>query len=268
METPLISVIMPSYKSNEDWIIQAIDSVLEQTYKNLELIIVCDEPTREIEALIQKYVKNDKRVKYVKNNKKFNIWKALNQWIFLSEWKYIARIDDDDIWDDKDKIKKQVEYMEFNEDCWLCWVNKVLNIDQHWYNKNIVYMRKSDSEIRNTILQSNQFSHPSVMIRKESLEKSWVYDVSCFTEDYDLWCRIWKFYKFCNIDSSIKYRLRNDSLWHKNFFKVKIKSFKVFWKYKKYYPNSFRAFILRFWDFFLSERIKNNILKLLKKECW
>ncbi len=264
METPLVSVIMPSYKSNEDWIIQAIDSVLEQTYTNLELIIVCDEPTREIEALIQKHVKNDKRVKYVKNDKKFNIWKALNQWIFLSEWKYIARIDDDDIWDDKDKIKKQVEFLENNEDYWLVWVDKVFIINDKWVIDEKINMKKTDSEIRNTILQSNQFAHPSVMIMKNILSVSWIYDASCFTEDYDLWCRIWKFYKFCNIDSSIFYRVHNDSLWHKNFFKVKIESFKVFWKYKKYYPNSFRAFILRLWDLLLPESIKKFLLNILK----
>ena len=265
MGTPLVSVIMPSYKSNEKWIIQAIDSVLEQTYKNLELIIVCDEPTREIEALIQKYVKNDKRVKYVKNNKKFNIWKALNQWIFLSEWKYIARIDDDDIWADKNKITKQVEFLEKNEDYWLVWVDKVFIINDKWVIDEKINMKKTDSEIRNTILQSNQFAHPSVMIRKNILSVSWIYDASCFTEDYDLWCRIWKFYKFCNIDSSIFYRVRKNSLRHSNYLKAKIESFKVFWRFKKCYPNFLKALILRIWEFFVSENLKNKIFKVIKK---
>ncbi len=267
MYSPLVSVIMPTYKWNKKWIKESIDSVINQTYKNLEFIIISDEPDEDMKSFFCNLlkIKKDSRIVYIENLKKFNIWKALNQWILLSQWKYIARIDDDDIWNDEDKLKKQVEFLESNGDYSLVGVDKLYIIDEEWDTKYIMNMRKSDDEIRNTILQSCQFSHPSIMFRKEILEKSWIYDTSCFTEDYDLWFRIWKFSKFCNIDSSIMYREYKNSLSQRKFSKTRIEAFKVFWKYKKYYPNFLKALIFRIWEFILPDKVKRFILKKFKK---
>lgn len=265
MWKPVISVIMPSYKSKEKWLTESIESVLAQSYKNIELIIICDEPSKEVETLIQKYVKEDNRVKYVKNSKKFNIWKALNQWIFLSQGKYIARIDDDDIRDDTDKLKKQVEFMDNNPEYGVCWVSLMKCINEKWEVFNTIVYKSDDKDIKNTILQTCPLAHPSVLIRKSAFAKCWIYDPSCITEDYDLWCRIGRFYKICNVDSWIKYRIHEKSLSNSKNKRTVIKkaSFKVFWKYKMYYPNKIKGFITRTYFLLMPEKGIEIIHKLL-----
>lgn len=264
MQAPVVSIIMPSYKSKEKWLTESIDSVLMQSYNNIELIIICDEPSHEIETLIKKYVKRDDRVRYIKNIKKFNIWKALNQWIFLSQWKYIARIDDDDIRDDTNKLKKQVEFMDNNPEYGVCWVSLMKCINEEWEVFNTVIYKSDYKDIKDTMLQTCPLAHPSVLIRKSVFNICWIYDPSCITEDYDLWCRVGRFYKICNIDSYIKYRIHENSLSNSKNKRMIIKksSFRVFWKYKKYYPNSFKVLIYRLIvDFILPERITKFLVK-------
>lgn len=261
---PLVSIIIVTYKPNLNYISLAIDSIKKQSYKNIELIIICDEPTPDIDKFFTELIEKSRCIIYKKNEKKTNVAIARNQWIFLSNWKYIAILDDDDIWNDKDKLKKQVEFLEKNYDYSLVWVNKLYIIDEEWNTKYMMHMRESDDEIRNTILQSCQFAHSGMMFRKEILAKSWIYNTP-FAEDYDLWFRIWKFTKFCNIDSSIMYREYKNSLSQKKLFKTRMEAFTLFWKYKNYYPNFFKALILRIWEFILPDKVKRFLLKKFKK---
>jgi len=261
---PLVSVVIVTYKPNLDYISQAINSVKKQTYKNIEIIIINDKSTDEVESYFVELKNNNKNIIYVCNEAKKWVATARNQWILLSKWDYIAMLDDDDYWNDKNKIEKQVEYLENNEDFWFVWVYEVVNIDQDGKEINRVKCVKPYNDIKQSLLRSNQFAQSGIIIRRESLYKSWIYDTSCFTEDYDLWCRIWKFYKFCNIDSSISYRIQKNSLSHKNVSKVRVGAFNVFWKYKKFYPNFLKALIIRLWGFVLPEKIKDSIVKNFK----
>ena len=261
---PLVSVIIVTYKPNLNYISNAIDSIKKQNYKNIEIIIICDEPSLNTDEFFRNIIEENKNIVYKNNLKKSNVAVARNQWIFLSKWKYIAMLDDDDIWNDTDKIKKQVEFLEKNTDYSLVGVNKLYIIDEQWNTKYVMNMRESDTEIRNTILQSCQFAHSGMIFRKEILEKSWIYNTP-WAEDYDLWFRIWKFSKFCNIDSSIMYREYKGSLSQRQNLKLRIEAFKLFWKYKKYYPNFLKALIFRIWEFILPDKVKRFILKKFKK---
>jgi glycosyltransferase involved in cell wall biosynthesis len=75
----LISVILPTYNGNQKWISQAIDSVLNQTYTHLELIIINDASTNDVEQTILGYVKKDARITYHKNEKNLKLTKTLNK---------------------------------------------------------------------------------------------------------------------------------------------------------------------------------------------
>ena len=259
---PLISVILSTYNWRDKWLKRAIDSIYIQTFKDFELILINDCSTNKIENVIKEYIKKYSNIIYVKNDKNLWLTKCLNIWIEKSNWKYIARIDDDDYWISKDKLEKQVDFMEKHQDYWLCWVWKIVRVDE---NDKILFTeyknRLSDDEIRNHILQQNQFVHSGVLIRKSILNQIWYYDPIFKTaQDYELWARIGTTCKFINLeDLAVAYRLHTSAISIKKFREQKNNSFKIFWKYHRWYPNFLKAFILRIWAYLLPEKLRQFI---------
>jgi len=260
-----VSIIMATYNGKKDLIWEAIKSVINQTYKDFELIIINDDSTNDVENTILEFQKEDNRIIYIKNIKNIKQSNSRNKWINISKWKYIAIIDDDDIWSDKDKLSKQIKYMDNNPKCWICWTNMII------VNNNLEEIRKvrynqSDNELRNDALRTNPMAHSSVVIRKEIIDKVWWYNnIYNLVEDYELILRIWKISNFHNIDSySIKYRINPNSVSRKNKLKQKIKVFELMYKYRKEYPNYLKSMILRIWAWILPETIAIKFWKYLK----
>jgi len=94
---PLVSVIIPTY-NREKKLPKAINSVIKQTYKKWELIVVDDRSTDDTQELVKRYVSKDKRIRYVKNTHKQGPSGARNQGMELAKGKYIAFLDSDDEW--------------------------------------------------------------------------------------------------------------------------------------------------------------------------
>lgn len=266
IQIPIVSIILPTYNWKKKWISQSIDSVLNQSFKNFEFIIINDCSTNDIEKTILEYKKEDKRIVYIKNEKNLKLTKTLNKALSYAKWKYIARIDDDDIRINKDKLEKQVKFMEENQDYWLCWASKVINICENWKIISTINLRTSDLDIRNSILQTNQFAHSSLLIRKSILDKVWVYNPKYNkAEDYELWCRIGIKSKFANLNGIwLKYRINTNWVSIKNQSFQKKLSLKICLKYRKYYPNFYKALVLRIWDCILPEKITRFILNKIK----
>ena len=93
---PLVSVIIPCYNA-EKYVESAIRSIMNQTYKNLEIIITDDCSTDDTLEILQKLAKEDSRIKLYKNETNLKIVKTLNNMISQANGKYIARMDADDI---------------------------------------------------------------------------------------------------------------------------------------------------------------------------
>ena len=111
--TPLVSVILPTY-NREKYIAKAIESVCRQSYKNLELIIVNDASTDATNELVDNLAKYNPKIIILRNEMNLGIVASLNKGIEVAQGKYIARLDDDDVWCDDKKIEKQVEFLEKN----------------------------------------------------------------------------------------------------------------------------------------------------------
>lgn len=107
----MVSVIIPVYNSSK-YLRECIDSVLKQTYKNLEIIIIDDRSTDDSVDIINSY--KDKRIKFIKLKKNSGVSICRNKGIDLATGEYITFIDSDDYWD-IDKIKKQVKFIEKND---------------------------------------------------------------------------------------------------------------------------------------------------------
>ncbi len=105
---------MPNYNSAQ-YVSMAIESILGQTFRDFELIVVDDGSTDESIAIIEEYIQRDPRIVFVKNEKNEKICQTLNRGLSLSRGKYIARMDSDDIADSA-RLMKQVAYLDEHED--------------------------------------------------------------------------------------------------------------------------------------------------------
>lgn len=264
---PLVSIILPTYNWNKKWLSESIDSVLIQTYTNFELIIVNDASTNDIEETILRYAQKDKRILYVKNEKNLKLTKTLDRAIHLSKGNYIARIDDDDIRSDEKKLEKQISFMEKHPEYWICGSNTQL-INEDGNNLWFISMRESDINIRQHLLQSNQFTHSAVMIRKSVLDLYPIYYDKNFNlvEDYELWCRLWTISKLYNLQNTfVSCRQNTHSVSNTNIKRQKQLALIVCYRYRKSYPSYFKALTLRILDYILPPWLVKFYFQLIKQ---
>ncbi len=266
MTTPLISIVLPTYNPKKDWIIQSIKSVLSQSYQNFELIILDDCSTNSTLSEIAELLKSDPRIVLIRNEKNMKLTHTLNYWIKSAVWKYIARIDDDDIWCSPLKLEKQVQFMEANPMYGLLGTG-LRTIDEDGNILESIHVRISDEEIRNNILKDSQFAHASVLIRSDALNNVWVYDPEWnFVEDYELWMRIGTKYKFSNLpDEFLSYRINPNGVSKKNEWKQKRMSLELTWKFKDEYPHFITIMLLKIPYVFLPKKLSLYILKIIKR---
>lgn len=110
---PLVSIITPAYNV-ENYISQTIESVINQTYKNWEMIIIDDCSKDKTYFIMNDYAKTDNRIKIYKNIDNKGVCYTRNRAIDIAKGKYIAFLDSDDLWD-TDKLSKQIQFMEKNK---------------------------------------------------------------------------------------------------------------------------------------------------------
>lgn len=198
-----ISVIMPVY-NGEKYLKEAIDSVLSQTFKDFELIIINDCSTDTTIDVINSY--NDERIILINNEENLGIAKNLNKGIEISKGKYIARMDADDICYSH-RLERQYNFMEKNRDIGMCGSNVEL------FTNDTIRLHvcpQQHNEIKVLQIFNSAFTHPAVMINKEILDKyNLRYDEFYEgMEDYELWIRMSRVTKLANIDEVLlKYRI-------------------------------------------------------------
>ena len=206
-----VSVIMGVYNEKKEWVEQTINSILKQSYKNIEIIVILDNPmNEELKAFLLGY---RNKIRFYINEKNLGLVKTLNRAIDLAEGKYIARIDADDI-ADIDRVKKQVEFLENNLEYVLVG-SAVTYIDEFGNRLEQDDNRENDyCKIKKKMLYRNEFVHPSLLIKKEILVKEGKYKEANFAEDYELLLRlISKGYKISNLNQKlIQYRLRANGI--------------------------------------------------------
>lgn len=266
VKPPLVSIILPTYNGKVKWISEAIQSVLAQSYLNWELIIIDDASKNSIENDILKFVKNDKRIVYYKNKENLQLTNTLNKGIRLSKWRYIARLDDDDIRCDSQKLEKQIKFMESNKNIWLCGTC-VININEIWDEISYTNVPEHDNEIRKNLMRFNQFAHASVVFRKDVIKEVWNYNpLYNGAEDYEFWLRIWSKYQLANLsDYSLKYRYNTQWISVKKSRKQWLYGIKIAYKYRNYYPWFWKYIIPRCLIVILPRYLVTLIIKWIKK---
>lgn len=213
--TPAISVIMPVYNSSLH-LREAIDSILNQTFSDFEFIIFNDGSTDKSRDIILSY--NDKRIKFLDSKENLGYTKRLNKGLLLSEGKYIARMDSDDI-SSHDRFEKQFHYMETNNEVALCgglfdFIGEKNDIRNFNWVTNL-----TPDIIKINLLFDCAICHPTVMMRRHILKENNIFYNESLepSEDYELWIRMSRIFKLANLsDKILGYRISQNQISNRN----------------------------------------------------
>jgi len=233
MSHPKVSIVIATFNRREA-LVKAIASVLSQNYRNIELVIVNDCSTDDTRTYLES-LSNDPRFNIIHNELNSGLQKSLNIGINEAKGLYIARLDDDDIWTDEDKLNKQVNFLETNSDFGL--VGTAYRIgDEEFANP------ESDFEIRKQILFRCPFRHSTVMFRKRLWEECGTYNEDLkYSEDWDLWLKMGMKAKFANISDVTVEISEGDNLTSEYFTKQLPINRKLVKPFYSFYPNGFTA---------------------------
>jgi len=198
---PLVSVILPVYNSAL-YIREAIESILYQTYEELELLVYDDCSTDDSVQIIEEY--RDPRIKLFRKERNTGYTESLKMGVAASCGKYIVRMDSDDI-SDRRRIEKQVAFLEGNPAYGIVgsWVRTMEENGQ----SRVWEYPLDDEDIKLYLLVNSPFAHPSVAIRKQVLTDNNI-NYSCEyepCEDYKLWTDILRVSRGANLGEVLLY---------------------------------------------------------------
>lgn len=209
-----ISVIMSIYNEKLEWIKESIESILNQSYLNIEVLLIVDNPFLEntIRDYLEKVEKRDERVSVIYNEQNLGLALTLNKGINLAKGTYIARMDADDI---SERNRLEIELCELKKrklDC--IGSGKILINEKSEIIATYENIITGSKRIARTLPHANCFVHPSVLIKKEIIQKVGGYRNFRQSQDYDLWLRLNESgCHFDNVDIPlIRYRIRESGI--------------------------------------------------------
>ena len=185
MQTDLVSIIMPSYNS-EKFISKTIESVINQTYERWEIIIVDDCSPDNSNQIIEKYCKNDSRIKLIKLEQNSGPAVARNRAIEEAKGRYIAFLDADDLWL-PEKLEKQLEFMQKNNMAFTYSGYKLVDEDD---NALGVFIPRKELTYED-ILKTNDIGCLTAIYDVQKLGKIYMPNI-LKRQDYGLWLKILK----------------------------------------------------------------------------
>jgi len=199
--TPKITVLLPVYNC-ELYVQTAVQSILNQTFTDFELLVIDDASTDATVSILKKI--DDSRIQLIEKPVNSGYTNSLNSGLHLAKGDYIARMDGDDI-SYPERFAKQIAYLETHPEVVVCGTTyKIVGNDKR------ITLPEHHEAIKIGLLWGNCILHPSVMIRKKVVDEfSIQYDTSKEpAEDYDMWVRLLSIYKLHNLQSVLmEYRV-------------------------------------------------------------
>ena len=196
---PLVSVIIPAYNLNM-YIEEALKSVINQAYDNIELIVIDDGSTDCTPAIIENYIKNnpDKNIRFIRKENE-GVCKTMNLGLSMAAGEYIAFLASDDLWLE-DRLSRQLEFMEKNlnvgmvfSDAWFLQHHTKTDIKWSDYKPEIRKYFKNciqNTNIYTLLLTQAIIPALTVMIRRNVFTEVGFFDENLIYEDDDMWLRI------------------------------------------------------------------------------
>jgi len=268
MKEKIISVILPVWKPKILELEKCIQSILNQTYKNLEILIIytaSETNNDEFYSFIKKF--EDSRIRVI-NNEKIGLANALNKGIEHAVGELIARIDQDDFCD-VERFEKQLEFKNKTNanivGSWAYHIDAQGNI-LHKTEKPVTH-----SEIRKKIMLHCPMTHPAILMDKKMIEDIGAYDPEFESaEDYELFFRAMsKGYKFANTPEYLVYTRENTESMTRGKSWKKQRKYYIKAKNKAFFKYNFRStldiifFIATPFSYFISPNIWLKIKKII-----
>ncbi|HLC94403.1 MAG TPA: glycosyltransferase [Patescibacteria group bacterium] len=201
---PQVSILISIHNGSQT-LDRCFESIQKQTFQDFEIVCVNDGSTDQTSEIIKKWqsIFGQDTMKLLNNNPNIGFTKSLNQGLDLANGQYTARIDADDFWH-AEKLEKQIKFLEENKEYGIVGCNYI-NISP---NKEVkISLKKTDAEIKKSIIKRNPFAHSCVVFDTALIKKVGGYDKNIlYGQDYDLWLRCVPRTKFYNLSEFLCYR--------------------------------------------------------------
>ena len=205
---PMVSVVMSTYNEPLKWVKQAIESILQQTYQNIEFVIVIDDPSN---FPVVEYINSISSVRVIENKENMGLVKSLNKALQMAQGQYIARMDADDI-SLPNRIEKQMDFLLKNK-LDLCGSNiEIFDEKKSIPSKVCLH----DQYLKKVLRYEGGIPHPTWVSKREVYENLGGYRDIDACEDYDFLARAaLKGYLFGNLkEITLRYRDNRNSISH------------------------------------------------------
>jgi glycosyltransferase involved in cell wall biosynthesis len=213
-----VSIVLPTYNGAK-YIRQSIDSCLNQTYQNIELIIVDDGSTDETSDLIKSY--KDERIRYLRHEKNKGLPHALNTGFTHTTGEYLTWTSDDNLYAEN-AIEKMLSFLK-NKNCLFVYCDFYQFKDDNLWNQNMVKLPEVIA------LENGNRIGPCFLYSRKVMENIGEYDpVTELAEDYDYWIRVSKSFSLCHLNEPLYFfRVHSKSLYRSRYYEVKVVDFLV-----------------------------------------
>ena len=215
----MISIIMSTYKEEENLLRESIESILNQTFKDFEFIIILDYPDNNLhKKIIEEYSKIDNRIRFFVNEKNIGLTGSLNRGLSLAKGEYIARMDADDI-SLPYRLERQLEYIKKNQYDLIGGITQMIDED----GNSIYSIQKVPTDfnkIKKALRYGQCIAHPTWLGRKEVFDCLNGYRNIPLCEDFDFTLRaVLNGFKISNLNETVlKYRMTKNSISRNNLY--------------------------------------------------
>ncbi len=230
--SPIISVVMSVYNA-ENYLKDAIESILNQTFREFEFIIINDGSTDKSPDIISSF--QDSRITLINNEHNIGLAASLNRGIEAAKGKYIARMDADDL-SARNRLQEQYRYMELKSHCVAVGSNiRIIAKDGEYLDNQIV--EDDDAILKATLPFNTPFAHGSAFIRKEYINLVHGYKEEMrYSQDVILWIDLMKYGTYGRIQKDL-YHFRVVPFSNQNksnkIFEIKKKILKEYYEHRK-----------------------------------
>lgn len=197
----LVSVLICTNRV-DDFFVRALDSLVQQTYSNFEIVLVCNRLSLADKNKVEKISLDDSRIRPFFTSLGYLTF-SLNLGLHYCRGELVARMDADDL-AYPERLEKQVAFFAENSDVDVCGSGyDLIDNDDHVVGART--MPLSDRAIRQVLYWRNPLAHPTVMFRAAAIRELGGYMGALYAEDYDLWCRLalFKDSRFSNLNESL-----------------------------------------------------------------